>query len=49
MVRTFYIPKEKVDVMKDFKKNAKKSKISYSRILVEFMENYNKKYDNEKG
>ncbi len=48
MVRTFYIPKEKADVMKDFKKNAKKSKVSYSRILVEFMENYNKNYDNEK-
>ena len=48
MVRTFYIPNEKKKVMDAFKKNASKNKISYSRLLVEYMDNYNKKIGDEK-
>jgi hypothetical protein len=48
MVRTFYIPNEKKKVMDTFKKNASKNKISYSRLLVEYMDNYNKKIGDEK-
>ena len=48
MVRTFYIPNEKKKVMDTCKKNAAKNKISYSRLLVEYMDNYNKKVGDEK-
>jgi hypothetical protein len=34
--------------MDTFKKNASKNKISYSRLLVEYMDNYNKKIGDEK-
>ncbi len=43
MVRTFYIPNEKKKVMDAFKKNASKNNVSYSKLLVEYMDNYNKK------
>ena len=48
MVRTFYIPNEKKKVMDAFKKNASKKNTSYSRLLVEYMDNYNKKSSDEK-
>ena len=48
MVRTFYIPNEKKKVMDAFKKNASKNNTSYSKLLVEYMDNYNKKIGDEK-
>ena len=48
MVRTFYIPNEKKKVMDTFKKNASKNNTSYSKLLVEYMDNYNKKIGDDK-
>ena len=40
MNRTFYIPKDKEQIMYDFVEKCQKQKINYSNLLVQFMEDY---------
>ena len=44
MVRTFYIPEDKRETMTKFVEKAEQNGVSYSKLLVKFMEDYiNKK------
>jgi hypothetical protein len=40
MVRTFYIPENKRETMMKFVEQAEQDGTSYSKLIVEFMENY---------
>ncbi len=40
MTRTFYVPKDKEQIMHQFVKECQKRKINYSNLLVQFMEDY---------
>ena len=40
MNRTFYVPKDKEQVMHQFVKECQNRKINYSNLLVQFMEDY---------
>jgi phage-related holin len=49
MVRTFYIQKEKVNIMLEFKEHNEKLGLNYSATLVELMEQFNKKQNKKNG
>tara|TARA_R100001460_G_scaffold68026_1_gene108519 strand:- start:2085 stop:2222 length:138 start_codon:yes stop_codon:yes gene_type:complete len=40
MVRTFYIPEDKRETMMKFVEKAEENGVSYSKLLVSFMEEY---------
>tara|TARA_R100000656_G_C3869829_1_gene111900 strand:- start:1 stop:201 length:201 start_codon:yes stop_codon:yes gene_type:complete len=40
MVRTFYIPKDKEGTMLEFVEKATLNNVSYSKLIVQFMEDY---------
>ena len=40
MVRTFYIPEAKRETMMKFVEQAQQNGTSYSKLIVEFMEDY---------
>ncbi len=47
MVRTFYIQKDKVDIMLEFKENNERLGLNYSATLVELMQQFNNKQNNK--
>jgi hypothetical protein len=42
MVRTFYIQKDKEQIMLEFKEHNERLKLNYSATIVEMMEKFNK-------
>lgn len=49
MVRTFYIQKDKVDIMLEFKEHNERLGLNYSATLVELMQEFNKKQNKKNG
>ncbi len=43
MVRTFYIQKDKVDIMLEFKEHNERLGLNYSATLVKLMQQFNNK------